>query len=127
MSARSPASAALAPRAVAACSAQPADIPAKMPSVLSSSRVAASASAEETENRVVSTDSSYSSGTKPSSTLRSPYTSSPYRGSAATIFTPGTCSRRKRPVPISVPVVPRPATKWVISGRSASSSGPVVS
>ncbi|COW67376.1 Uncharacterised protein [Mycobacterium tuberculosis] len=28
-------------------------------------------------------------------------------------------------MPISVPVVPRPATKCVISGRSASSSGPV--
>ena len=32
---------------------------------------------------------------------------------------PGTFSRRNRPAPISVPVVPSPATKWVIVGRSA--------
>ena len=37
----------------------------------------------------------------------------------------GLCSRKKRPTPISVPVVPRPATKCVIVGRSARISGPV--
>ena len=36
-------------------------------------------------------------------------------------------SRKNRPTPISVPVVPRPATKWVIEGRSARISGPVPS
>src|SRR5262249_28649107 len=94
MSARCPALRALAAMARAACSAAPVEIPAKMPSASSSSRVRRRASLPETENRVVSTEGSYSSGTKPSSTLRSPYTSSPYRGSAATMATPGTRSRR---------------------------------
>ena len=58
--------------AQAACSAPPVEMPAKMPSAACSSRVRRRASAEATENRVVSTDSSYSSGTKPSSMLRSP-------------------------------------------------------
>ena len=40
-------------------------------------------------------------------------------GLAATIRTPEWCSRNHRPMPISVPVVPRPATTWVTSGRSA--------
>ena len=63
-----------------------------------------------------------------SSMLRSPYTSSSYRGSAAITCTSGLCSRRNRETPISVPVVPRPATKRVIDGRSARiSSGPVPS
>ncbi len=75
----------------------------------------------------MSTAGSYSSGTYPSSMLRSPYTSSPYRGSAAMIWTFGFFSRRYRPVPMSVPVVPSPATKCVNEGRSRSSSGPVVS
>ena len=39
----------------------------------------------------------------------------------------GFCSLRYRPVPISVPLVPRPATKWVISGQSRQISGPVPS
>ena len=39
----------------------------------------------------------------------------------------GFCSLRKRPVPISVPLVPSPATKWVISGQSCQISGPVPS
>ena len=77
MSARSPAACALAAIASAACRAAPVEIPAKIPSLSSSSLVRRSASAEETENRVVRTEGSYSSGTKPSSTLRSPYTSSP--------------------------------------------------
>jgi len=72
MSARCPAAWALAAMPSAACSAPPAEMPAKMPSEFSSSRVRLSASAYDTENRVVSTDSSYSSGTKPSSMLRSP-------------------------------------------------------
>jgi hypothetical protein len=37
----------------------------------------------------------------------------------------GFCSLRNLPVPISVPLVPRPATKWVISGQSRQISGPV--
>src|SRR6266498_762633 len=58
MSARRPAAAALAAMASAACNAPPVEIPAKMPSVSSSSRVRRSASRELTENLVVSTDSS---------------------------------------------------------------------
>ena len=42
----------------AACSAQPAEMPAKMPSLDSRSRVRRSASSEDTEYLVVSTDSS---------------------------------------------------------------------
>jgi hypothetical protein len=55
MSARSPAATALSAMASAACSAPPDEIPAKIPSIVSSSRVRRSASAEDTENRVVST------------------------------------------------------------------------
>jgi hypothetical protein len=58
MSARSPAATALAAMPRPACSAAPAEMPAKMPSAEMNSRVRRSASAEETENRVVSTDSS---------------------------------------------------------------------
>ncbi len=39
----------------------------------------------------------------------------------------GFCSFRNGPVPISVPLVPSPATKWVISGQSRQISGPVPS
>ena len=98
-----------------------------MPSTSTSWRVRRTASRVPTENRRVSTDASYSSGTYPSSMLRRPYTSSPYRGSAAMISMPSTFSRRYRPTPMRVPVVPRPATKWVIVGRSRRISGPVVS
>ena len=38
----------------------------------------------------------------------------------------GFCSLRKRPTPMSVPDVPSPATKCVISGTSRQISGPVV-
>ncbi len=41
--------------------------------------------------------------------------------------TSGLARRKKRETPISVPVVPSPATKWVIDGRSARISGPVPS
>ncbi len=58
MSARSPAFTAWAAIASPACSAQPAEMPAKMPSLDRKSRVRRSASSEETENLVVSTDSS---------------------------------------------------------------------
>ena len=58
--------------ASAACSTQPAEMPANSPSDSSSCRVRRSASGADTENREVSTDSSYSSGTNPSSMLRSP-------------------------------------------------------
>ena len=44
-------------------------------------------------------------------------------GLAATILTSGLCARKKRLTPIRVPVVPRPPTKWVTSGRSARISG----
>src|ERR1022692_685505 len=94
MSARSPAAWALAASARPACSTQPAEIPPKRPSARTSCLVRRSASAADTENLEVRTESSYSSGTNPSSMFRRPYTSSPYRGSAATICTPGTCSRR---------------------------------
>src|SRR6266516_1433614 len=49
---------AMAAKARAACSAHPVEIPAKMPSTASSSRVLRTASAELTENRAVSNDSS---------------------------------------------------------------------
>ncbi len=48
-------------------------------------------------------------GMKPSSSERRPCTSSPCIGSAATIFVSGSCSLRRRPLPISVPPVPEPA------------------
>ena len=40
---------------------------------------------------------------------------------------PAERARRPRDVPTSVPVVPSPATKWVMPGRSARISGPVPS
>ena len=51
-------------------------------------------------------------GMKPSSRERSPCTGSPCIGSAATILTSSpSSSLSRRPLPISVPPVPRPATK----------------
>ena len=58
-------------------------------------------------------------GMNPSSSERRPCTSSPCSGSAATIFVLGSCSFRRRPLPISVPPVPRPATNAVTSPRSS--------
>ncbi len=45
----------------------------------------------------------------------------------ATARTSGLARRKNRLTPMSVPVVPSPATKCVIEGRSSSSSGPVPS
>ena len=65
-------------------------------------------------------------GMKPSSSERRPWTGSPCIGSAATIFTPSPySSRRRRPLPISVPPVPRPATNAVTSSSSSMISGAV--
>ena len=68
-------------------------------------------------------------GMKPSSSERSPCTGSPCIGSAATILTASPkVSFRRRPLPISVPPVPRPATKADTSSSSSriSSGGAVV-
>ena len=48
-------------------------------------------------------------------------------GSAPTTWTAGLTRLRNRPTPMSVPAVPRPAMKWVMSGTSRQISGPVVS
>src|SRR3712207_8614064 len=50
-------------------------------------------------------------GMKPSSLLRSPSTVSPTGGSTAHTWIAGFCSLRKRPTPISVPLVPSPARR----------------
>ena len=49
----------------------------------------------------------------------------PTGGSTATTCTSGFCSFRYRPTPISVPLVPRPATNTSTSGQSRQISGPV--
>ena len=50
-------------------------------------------------------------GTIDSVMFFSPWMAWPITGSTPTICTPGHHRFRKRPVPISVPVVPMPATK----------------
>jgi hypothetical protein len=72
MSAGTPAFTALAAMASAACRIAPVEMPAKIPSASSSSRVRRTASRGPTEYLVVSTDASYSSGTNPSSRFRNP-------------------------------------------------------
>ncbi len=48
-------------------------------------------------------------------------------GSTEISRTSGFFSRRKRPTPMKVPLVPRPVTKWVIAPPVCSQiSGPVV-
>src|SRR5882757_3827539 len=71
MSACSPAFTALSAMPSAACSTAPVEIPAKMPSLCTNSRVRLTASNDPTEKRVVRISGSYSSGTNPSSMLRS--------------------------------------------------------
>ena len=78
----------------AATSTAPHDGPAKIPSRNTSSRSAAMASRFETRYFASISDGSRISGTNPSSSERRPWTSSPGSGSAATIRTPGLCSRR---------------------------------
>ena len=78
----------------AATSTAPHDGPAKMPSRKTSSRSAAIASRFETRYFASISDGSRISGMNPSSSERRPWTSSPGSGSAATIRTPGLCSRR---------------------------------
>ncbi len=63
---------------------------------------------------------------KPSSSERNPCTGSPCIGSAATIFTASPkVSFSRRPLPISVPPVPRPATKALTSSSSSMISSAV--
>src|SRR5918994_834029 len=107
--------------------AAPHDRPAKMPSSASRRRTPITASRLVTRTLSSSTDSSSTGGTNPSSSDRRPWTCSPGIGSAATIRTPGRRDFRKRPTPVSVPPVPRPATKTSTSGTWARISGPVVS
>ena len=65
-------------------------------------------------------------GMKPSSRERRPWTGSPCIGSAATILTASpNSSLKRRPLPISVPPVPRPATNAAISSSSSRISGAV--
>ena len=78
----------------AATSTAPHDGPAKMPSRKTRSRSAAIASRFETRYFASSSAGSKISGMKPSSSERRPWTCSPGSGSAATIRTPGLCSRR---------------------------------
>ncbi len=59
-------------------------------------------------------------GMNPSSRERSPWTGSPCIGSAATIFTASpSSSLKRRPLPMSVPPVPRPATNAATSPSSS--------
>ena len=62
---------------------------------------------------------------KPSARLLSPCNWFPGCGSTATTFVCGFASFRRRPVPITVPPVPRPATKISMSGTSSRISAPV--
>src|SRR5581483_6535841 len=101
--------------------------PGEDPLLLRELLVTRSESEELTRNFRSSTDSSKIGGMNPSSSDRSPYTSSPSSGSAATTLTSGLCSCSRRPTPVSVPPVPSPATKWVTSGRSRTISAPVPS
>ncbi len=58
-------------------------------------------------------------GMNPSSSERSPWTSSPWSGSAATTSVSLFSSLRRRPLPIRVPPVPRPATNAATSSSSS--------
>ena len=82
-----------------------------MPSSSSSLRVQTIASLLVTKILRSSSERSMIGGMKPSSSERRPCTGSPCIGSAATILTVSpSASFSRRPLPISVPPVPRPAT-----------------
>ena len=104
----------------------PEETPAKMPSSSSSLRVQTIASWLVTKIFRSSSERSMIGGMKPSSSERRPCTGSPCIGSAATILTASpSSSRSRRPLPISVPPVPRPATNAVTSSSSSRISGAV--
>ena len=116
----------LATRRAAARTA-PDDTPANTPSRRSRSAVMTKLSSPPIIMRASSRLRSRMGGTNPSSRLRKPWMRSSGSGAAAMTSTAGLNSLSRRPVPMSVPPVPRPATKWVTSGRSRIISGPVVS
>ena len=104
----------------------PVETPAKMPSSSSSFFVHTIASWLVTKIFRSSSERSMIGGMKPSSSERRPCTGSPCIGSAATIFTASpSSSRSRRPTPISVPPVPRPATNALTSSSSSRISGAV--
>src|SRR5436190_1876628 len=88
----------------------PDETPAKIPSRSRSARTAITDDWFETSSLRSSCETSRIGGTYPSSSDRRPITGSPGSGSAATTIASGFASRTRRPVPISVPPVPRPAT-----------------
>ncbi len=114
----------------AAATADPPEMPAKIPTSVRRRTHSIDSRARTIILRSSSSGPSLSlntGGTKPSSRLRRPSTVSPEGGSTAHTRTAGLRSLRKRPAPMSVPAVPRPATKWVTSGQSRQISGPVPS
>ena len=104
----------------------PEETPQNRPSSSRSLRVNTMASLFVTKILRSSSDRSMIGGMKPSSSERSPWTGSPCIGSAATILTwSPSSSLRRRPLPISVPPVPSPATNAATSSSSSRISSAV--